>query len=55
MEHIISKPLWGLHNLAYDNVNPAMVNMYDIMSCNALDFIGKAQFEKINLDTVTAP
>ena len=32
MELIISYPLQGLHNLAYDNVNPAMVNGNDIMS-----------------------
>ena len=31
MELIISYPLWGLHNLVYDNMNHAMVNGY-IMS-----------------------
>ena len=32
MELIISFPLRCLHNLAYDNLNPTIVNMYDIMS-----------------------
>ena len=29
--HNMIYPLQGLHNLAYDNVNPAMVNGYDTM------------------------
>ena len=43
--------LRGLHNLAYDNVNSAMVNGYDIMRStfarNRKNFIGNARFENV--------
>ena len=37
MEFIISYLLQGLHGLAYDNMNPAMVNMYIFHVCNNLE------------------
>ena len=43
-------PLRGLHNLAYDNVNSAMVNgwYYEIdLRLRASDVIGNAQYEKV--------
>ena len=54
MKLIISYPLLGLHNLAYSYVNPTMVNGYDeVHACKAMDFIGKAQFEKKKKKSIT--